>query len=159
MSQQKTGCELIAQERERQISEEGWTPDHDDKHGEGAMALAAACYASPVPLLRHAPNQPVNHLVFIEPWPWENKWDKRYGYGERRSNPGNYLPPPDSFNDSERLDLLVKAGALIAAEIDRLLRLRQAAEEDGPTAYPCAGCGNPIPIDDNEALCDSCIPL
>jgi hypothetical protein len=36
----------IARERERQMSEEGWTPEHDDTHQDGELALAAACYAS-----------------------------------------------------------------------------------------------------------------
>lgn len=35
----------IAAERRRQI-EKGWTPDHDDDHGEGEMAYAAAAYAA-----------------------------------------------------------------------------------------------------------------
>ncbi len=40
------GAERIVRERGRQISEEGWTAKHDDKHSDGAMAIAAACYAA-----------------------------------------------------------------------------------------------------------------
>lgn len=39
----KSGIDLIAAERQRQIEEEGWTPDHDDQHTNGELALAAAC--------------------------------------------------------------------------------------------------------------------
>jgi len=35
-----SGCELIAQERERQITQEGWTPEHDDKHTQFQMTMA-----------------------------------------------------------------------------------------------------------------------
>ncbi len=80
------GCDDIAAERQRQISKEGWTPDHDDEHSDGAMASAALCYIDPELVLRH--------------WPWDRKWWK----------------PSDRRRD------LVKAGALIAAEIDRLDR-------------------------------------
>ena len=34
-----SGLDLIIKERERQISKEGWTPEHDAKHIDGAMAV------------------------------------------------------------------------------------------------------------------------
>ncbi len=40
-----TGAEMIAAERERQVSEEGWTAEHDDEHIMGELAAGAACYA------------------------------------------------------------------------------------------------------------------
>jgi hypothetical protein len=40
----KASQDVLA-ERQRQVSAEGWTPDHDDEHRDGAMAIAAACYA------------------------------------------------------------------------------------------------------------------
>ena len=43
----KTGIDLIAEERQRQISVEGWTPQHDDTHTDNSLAKAAACYAMP----------------------------------------------------------------------------------------------------------------
>ena len=73
------GIERIAKERQRQVSVEGWTPQHDDEHKDGEMAIAAARYAAPY---------------------WE--WDKR--------------------GKHERIRQLEIAGALLAAEIDRLLR-------------------------------------
>ncbi len=45
----KTGIELIAQERQRQVSEEGWTAEHDDGHTDQELARAASCYANPWP--------------------------------------------------------------------------------------------------------------
>lgn len=95
-----SGVGRIAQERLRQVQEEGWTPDHDDEHKNGQMALAGALYATPVAMYqeyRHA-----RGVSFADAWPWDEKWDKR--------------------DKGSRLRNLEKAGALIAAEIDRLLR-------------------------------------
>jgi hypothetical protein len=112
------GTELIAAERKRQIEVEGWTPEHDDEHECGELALAAALYATPIPL--HEVEVKRGGVVWIDPWPWQdsvegprgeaftiNAWDKR----------PKKMPTPD-----QRLRMLVKAGALIAAEIDRLQR-------------------------------------
>lgn len=92
------GVKLIAQERIRQISDEGWTPEHDAEHTQGEMARAASCYAIP----------PEGRLKVPLRWPWDLKWWK---------------PSPDN-----RERELVKAGALIAAEIDRLRRAAQLAD-------------------------------
>lgn len=88
-----TGVDLIAAERQRQIDAEGWTPEHDAEHDRDDLALAAVGYATPPhlrPLSGGAPRW----------WPWERRFWK---------------PTPD-----DRVRELVKAGALIAAEIDRL---------------------------------------
>lgn len=90
----KTGIELIAEERQRQIEKEGWTAEHDAEHKEGEMAIAAACYAYP----NYDEDWEIQSQL---KWPWENHWWK---------------PSGDRKRD------LVKAGALIAAEIDRLNR-------------------------------------
>ena len=96
----KSGTELIAEERAWQISVEGWTPEHDDKHAAGEIAMAAACYAL-VPFVRDsAPAGGVTPRFRF--WPWSHRWWK---------------PAPE-----DRVRELVKAGALIAAEIDRLQR-------------------------------------
>lgn len=92
------GIERIKAERERQISIEGWTLEHDDNHVLGEMAVAAACYAvNGVPTDTNV----VDHN-FEDAWPFTDEWDKR----ERHS----------------RLRQLEIAGALIAAEIDRIIR-------------------------------------
>jgi len=94
----KTGIQLIMEERERQISQEGWTPEHDDQHVHGELNRAAQRYA------QLAAVQVVNTAMpGMAPtgWPWESAWWK---------------PSEDPRRN------LVKAGALIAAEIDRLNR-------------------------------------
>ena len=121
----KTGIESIAAERERQKSEEGWTAEHDDKHDEGQLALAAVCYATPK--LLYGKYDGTGCFIMGDPWPFEPEWDKRYHYGEcgdgGKHEGANFPPDPGSYSNTERIDLLVKAGALIAAEIDRLQRL------------------------------------
>lgn len=84
-----SGAELIAAERHRQISEEGWSIAHDSiRHLEGELTSAAICYAK---------NSP-------EDWPWEMQ---------------RWKPSDDPMRN------LVKAGALIAAEIDRAKNVEQ----------------------------------
>jgi hypothetical protein len=94
----KTAIELIADERRRQIEVEGWTHEHDDNQEAGELAMAAMCYAM-LPVWRPAEMAPLG-------WPW--------------SNP----EPMDGFKPTpgDRIRELVKAGALIVAEIERLQR-------------------------------------
>jgi hypothetical protein len=86
--------EDIALERKRQVTVEGWTPEHDDEHAGGELASAAAAYAL------HSRSGAGPHGW----WPWSGEWWKPKG---RRRD-------------------LVRAGALIVAEIERLDR--QGAE-------------------------------
>lgn len=96
------GAARIAAERRRQIEEMGWTTGHDDGHARGEIAQAAACYAvATVP--HYAGHYPVS-------WPWSPFWDSR---------------PGKSSDVVARVRALEKAGALCAAEIDRLLRERR----------------------------------
>ncbi len=116
---QVRGVDLIAEERARQVESEGWSAEHDDEHDCFEMSMAAVCYAAPerIYIERHS----AIGVSFFDPFP--DDWsDKRFAYGERRDNPGNVPPDPDTYTRDERIDLLVKAGALIAAEIDRILR-------------------------------------
>ena len=46
----RSGVDLIATERLRQIEKEGYTRDDDAQLRSGDLALAAVCYASPVQL-------------------------------------------------------------------------------------------------------------
>ncbi len=99
-----TGVELIAQERRRQIAVERWTARHDDKHICGQLADAASVYAmNPGFRARRVTGGCGTETVASELWPWDGEWWKPNG---------------------GRIRQLVKAGALIAAEIDRLQRLR-----------------------------------
>jgi hypothetical protein len=107
------GIALIEAERRRQISVEGWTAEHDDEHNCGQMAMAAACYATPYPLFEQECY--ANQVRYCDPWPWDERWDKR-------PRDGNVLQRNDESSTEERIRQLSKAGALCAAEIDRLLR-------------------------------------
>ena len=107
----KTGVELIAEERQRQIEKEGWDSKHDDEHVPFSMSTAGAVYALDLYknwLIsirgRNQTIQLINNTLDIL-WPWDGKWWK---------------PTPDN-----PIRQLTKAGALIAAEIDRLQRLEE----------------------------------
>lgn len=108
------GVRLIAAERQRQIEAEGYDAAHDDEHGNGELAMAAACYAAPEFIF--VKEERANTVIFTDPWPFELRSDKRACYG------GNRLRAPWNYDAEERVAMLVKAGALIAAEIDRILR-------------------------------------
>ncbi len=108
-----TGVDLIADERKRQVEVEKWTAQHDDDHEDGELANAAACYASNHEVHRKHPLRG----GFVPLWPWEDKWDKR------AKRPVNASPLMVEDGES-RIRELTKAGALIAAEIDRLQRRR-----------------------------------
>ncbi|HAV1442111.1 TPA: ead/Ea22-like family protein [Enterobacter hormaechei subsp. xiangfangensis] len=89
----KAAIDVLA-ERQRQQSAEGWTTEHDDDHSCGEMALAASSYA------QYAHRKPIAPAIIPFNWPWEPEWFKQQG------------PRRD----------LVKAGALILAEIERIDR-------------------------------------
>lgn len=102
---EKTGSELIAEERQRQIEKEGWTPEHDETHSRCTLAVAGASYALDV-----ASRESGEH----------ESWKKLYGEGAKQIWPFDsewHKPTPD-----DPIRQLVKAGALICAEIDRLQR-------------------------------------
>jgi hypothetical protein len=86
----------VLAERQRQISAEGWTPEHDDEHDDGRMAIAAAYYAM------HG-IKGWGRVI----WPWDKKWLKPK---DRRSN-------------------LIRASALILAEIERIDRAALKGEQ------------------------------
>ena len=108
------GIAAIAAERQRHsmpgaIRGKPYTPQHDDHHTDGEMAVAAAAYALP----QHKSG------FRYELWP--------KGWGESPSHPRPY-------EIDRRKRELEKAGALIAAEWDRLDRIeRQRAQRDGVT--------------------------
>lgn len=99
----KTGIELITEERERQITVEGFDAENDTAYTDGQLVEAALCYTA----------QATNELSEFNvihgsgvpyAWPWSRSWWK----------PGT------------KIRNLTKAGALIAAEIDRLHALEDA---------------------------------
>ena len=92
------GANRILTERKRQIWDEKWDDEHDDQHRNGELAIAGACYA------RHAATFPYTDIQAYRSappppdWPWDAEWWK----------------PKQPQRD------LVRAGALMAAEIDRI---------------------------------------
>lgn len=122
------GADLIRTERIRQISVEGegWTADHDDEHDQHELAAAACAYAAPEPLYR-VTQYPDGTVATADCWPqsWDEQWDKRLR-GQSEMHPHHNLDElpfsADEYPIDQRIRNLTKAGALIAAEIDRLLR-------------------------------------
>jgi hypothetical protein len=104
------GIESIAAERKRQVEEEGWSPEHDDSHTLGELALAAALYAIPY-------DAEVNGERLIEQ-------DDHIGLDIALEIACRWKIKPHA-DKRRRMEI---AGALIAAEIDRLDRVaaRQA---------------------------------
>ena len=99
----------VLAERRRQIEAEGWSPKHDDEHDAGQLALAAGSYAivaglHPNSRRAFASRNRDGNLAPWPNWPWSTLWWK----------------PTDRRRD------LVKAGALILAEIERLDRKEAA---------------------------------
>jgi hypothetical protein len=95
----------VIAERRRQVDAEGWTPEHDDGHQGGEIARAAACYAL------HASGFKADAIMELWPKEWGSRWWK----------------PTDTRRN------LVKAAALLVAEIERLDRsaLSTGAREGG----------------------------
>ena len=86
----------VLAERHRQQDKLGWTPEHDDKHEDYSLSGAARCYMHP-----HNATELSNISEYVpRGWPWCKRWWKPKTYREN----------------------LVRAGALIIAEIERLDR-------------------------------------
>ena len=100
--------QMVHDERFRQLIQEGHTRAHDDKHTEGQLALLAAAYA--------LSSVPEEHQDF--------RHDEAYGelMALLEDDYGRSFKPKDPIRD------LVRAGALILAELERRLR----AEEKQP---------------------------
>lgn len=94
----KTGIDYIQEERVRQQQEEGWTEEHDAEYTNEELARVAAVYAIP-----ESHRMFGNH--YVDTWLWPPDWDTKW-----------FKPTPN-----DRVKELAKAGALIAAAIDREL--------------------------------------
>lgn len=109
------GAEMIAAERRRQVESEGWTPEHDDDDDHGACELTMAATSYAVYAIAQVngscledPEEGIGILGTPADQPppmWPPMWDAAF-----------WKPSDDPIRN------LVKAGALIAAEIDRLQR-------------------------------------
>ena len=111
-----TGIERIAKERKRQIEEEGWSAEHDDKHVNGEMASVATCYIHFASYRGQRIWQ--EGLPGLWPLTWLSKWWKPEPRGDSH--------PCPIIRDKDAIRMLEKAGALIAAEIDRIQRGEEA---------------------------------
>lgn len=104
------GVELIAQERFRQKEEEGFDARHDAMHVNDELAVYAACYA-------------IDGLEYEIPGGTSYIEIDRLFTGKREGECIDPLPSDFRIKEGTRIEKLVKAGALIAAEIDRLKAL------------------------------------
>ena len=102
-SGQSQGVSLVGKERQRQITEEGYSFEHDDQEDSHQLSDAAAVYACHSSA-RHS-------LLYL--WPWAKEYFK---------------PDKDNTIDG-RIRELTKAGALVCAEIDRLGRLKKGTRK------------------------------
>ena len=99
------GIQLIAAERERQLTFEGYQPDHDDKHTRGELAAAAHGYALLAAIQSNGHlDCAASEMTPPPAWPFDQ---------------ASWKPSDDKIRNLE------KAGALIAAELDRLLRKQE----------------------------------
>lgn len=113
----KTGIELIAEEVKQVSLMNKWNYENDEDYGHGELAAAAACYAANSILKDRKDKQFVRFQVkekiteeygfpvysetdYVDGWPWADEYDNRSKHNSLKS--------------------LIVAGALIAAEIDRL---------------------------------------
>ena len=120
----KAAMDVLA-ERQRQIEDKGWTPEHDDQHDRGTLSAAAACYACTGSLICYLDQQAelpederdLDLEEIGEPARWkapindDNLFDPNWPWDESAWKPSN---------DARRN--LVKAAALLIAEIERLDR-------------------------------------
>lgn len=95
----KTAIQLIADERRRQIFDLGKDANHDADQDRGQLLEAGLCYMA-IALARIAQASEEQVKEFIDKsWPWEGK-------------------RPEMIDAAANL---TKAGALLAAELDRLI--------------------------------------
>lgn len=103
-----SGCQRatvdVLAERFRQRRDESWTPEHDDTHVGGEMADAAVCYAMGDTERRMMLEEGIQVQERI--WPWDRSWWK----------------PTTRRRD------LVKAAALLIAEIERIDRAEERSK-------------------------------
>jgi hypothetical protein len=104
-----TALDEIAAERRRQIDAEGWTPEHDDEHSDRELAAAAAAYAYAAGVDDQERDVFIGGRIVPRRWPWSLDW----------------------WKPSTRRRDLIKAAALIVAEIERLDRAAQEAGDAG----------------------------
>ncbi|WP_244797375.1 hypothetical protein [Caballeronia grimmiae] len=119
-STRMTGINLIAEAHARLIADDGLSCIATD---DGELAMAAACYAATEQLFTLDGGD--DDCTMADPWPWARIPDLRREVGERRLYSGSLPADPATCTTAERVELLTRAGAMIAAELDRLLSMAQ----------------------------------
>lgn len=104
----------VIAERNAHRTREGFTDIRDDQYTDESLAAAAACYAQPEDtrqmVARYAPGASIGHYVpALWPESWGGSWWK---------------------TDGRRRRDLVKAAALLIAEIERLDRASETVEAE-----------------------------
>ena len=109
----KTGIELIAEERTRQIEVKKYDENHDEEHNSLQLSSAAAC------CIVSAQNKilEADHYPCFDGTP---KSRFQINTSEGKWVDGFPWPEHDKRNKHSEIKSLIIAGALIAAEIDRL---------------------------------------
>lgn len=101
-----SAIEDVLKERSRQMIVHGWTIEHDDEHTDFSLAAAASCYANPMQILVDGGGLTVMGVDDEAlPLGWPETWDDGW------------------WKPSEYRRNLVKAAALLIAEIERIDRL------------------------------------
>lgn len=109
--------EEIAAERYRQVRAEGWTEKHDDEHDDRSLAQAARCYIEHYvgrAWLLDDPDGGIARYAEDEmPYEWPDSWAE------------HWWKPKNPRRD------LVRAAALIVAEIERMDRAASQPTQEG----------------------------
>lgn len=131
----KTGLQLITEERNAQRVR--WSEVHDDSHVYGELSMAAAAYAQVASAqMRGASAEEFTADMMIGEgdWPFE----------------------ADAWKPREAIDNLVRAGALIAAEIDRIQRAAgpdSVCEHGTALDVHCCNCHGGFLFDASSCVC------
>lgn len=149
-----TGIELIIAERKRQVEAKGWTQEYDRIHTSGELSDAAVCYAGAASaMIRGASPQELTEDQDVS-WPFPADENGLYG----------------PYISDDILRNLEKAGALIVAEIDRLMNsgyqrpaapvkyARRKMSENDLILLPCPFCWGAASYmsDGDELACVKC---
>lgn len=154
------GLNLIAEERMRQLLKEKFSAEHDDAHTKGELAEAAAAYTMAASRVQRAirwgtvdgpawaakvyKDQPEKrsqvdeHIASAAADPLNYEYSRKQDGSVDVPQHTPYWPFEVSWwkPDNDPIKTLTKAGALIAAELDRLLRLKATADSASTQGSP-----------------------
>lgn len=112
--------------RSNQVRIKGFTAAHDDKHADGELAVAAALYALPSDLLM---TDLVSPALMADPPCLEDLLvEHAFAVGQSCSEAD--FPEQGASSVFDRINDLAQAGALVLAEMSRLVRLLGTMRSD-----------------------------